>query len=68
MCRAAVNRIVNLTESTVASGDDEGCIKVIFHSHQSVNNTCVLFRAVLCCAKWINCACFNLYICNLCGL
>lgn len=30
MCRAAVNRIVNLTESTVASGDDEGCIKVKF--------------------------------------
>ncbi|KAL3527321.1 hypothetical protein ACH5RR_011977 [Cinchona calisaya] len=25
---AAVNRIVNLTESTVASGDDDGCIKV----------------------------------------
>ncbi|XP_075501746.1 WD repeat-containing protein 55 [Primulina tabacum] len=25
---AAVNRIVNLTESTVASGDDEGCVKV----------------------------------------
>uniref|UniRef100_M0ZV94 Transducin family protein n=1 Tax=Solanum tuberosum TaxID=4113 RepID=M0ZV94_SOLTU len=25
---AAVNRIVNLTESTIASGDDEGCIKV----------------------------------------
>ena len=26
--RAAVNRIINLTESTIASGDDEGCIKV----------------------------------------
>ncbi|XP_060192309.1 WD repeat-containing protein 55-like isoform X2 [Lycium barbarum] len=25
---AAVNRIVNMTESTIASGDDEGCIKV----------------------------------------
>ncbi|KAL6545912.1 WD domain repeat-containing protein 55 [Orobanche gracilis] len=25
---AAVNRIINLTESTTASGDDEGCIKV----------------------------------------
>ncbi|VFQ79363.1 unnamed protein product [Cuscuta campestris] len=25
---AAVNRIVNLTESTIASGDDEGCVKV----------------------------------------
>ncbi|KAL3630211.1 WD domain repeat-containing protein 55 [Castilleja foliolosa] len=25
---AAVNRIVKLTESTIASGDDEGCIKV----------------------------------------
>ncbi|KAL6494680.1 WD domain repeat-containing protein 55 [Orobanche gracilis] len=24
---AAVNRIINLTESTIASGDDEGCIK-----------------------------------------
>lgn len=27
-CRGAVNRLINLTESTVASGDDEGCIKV----------------------------------------
>ncbi|XP_028112706.1 uncharacterized protein LOC114310816 [Camellia sinensis] len=26
--RAAVNRIISLTESTIASGDDEGCIKV----------------------------------------
>ncbi|XP_020270192.1 WD repeat-containing protein 55 [Asparagus officinalis] len=26
--RAAVNRLVNLTETTIASGDDEGCIKV----------------------------------------
>ncbi|KAL9296264.1 hypothetical protein ACSQ67_022160 [Phaseolus vulgaris] len=25
--RAVVNRLINLTESTVASGDDEGCIK-----------------------------------------
>lgn len=25
---AAVNRIVNLTESTIASGDDDGCVKV----------------------------------------
>ncbi|KAL7192799.1 hypothetical protein ACSBR2_024590 [Camellia fascicularis] len=25
---AAVNRIISLTESTIASGDDEGCIKV----------------------------------------
>ncbi|KAG6421040.1 hypothetical protein SASPL_117589 [Salvia splendens] len=25
---AAVNRIVNLTESTIASGDDDGCIKL----------------------------------------
>ncbi|KAG6421903.1 hypothetical protein SASPL_118463 [Salvia splendens] len=25
---AAVSRIVNLTESTIASGDDEGCIKI----------------------------------------
>lgn len=25
---AAVNRLVNLTDSTIASGDDEGCIKV----------------------------------------
>ncbi|CAL5368981.1 unnamed protein product [Camellia sinensis] len=28
MCKAAVNRITNLTESTIASGDGEGCIKV----------------------------------------
>ncbi|KAF9613107.1 hypothetical protein IFM89_005586 [Coptis chinensis] len=26
--RAAVNRLVNLTETTIASGDDNGCIKV----------------------------------------
>uniref|UniRef100_A0A7N0UKX3 WD repeat-containing protein 55 n=1 Tax=Kalanchoe fedtschenkoi TaxID=63787 RepID=A0A7N0UKX3_KALFE len=25
---AAINRLVNLTESTIASGDDDGCIKV----------------------------------------
>ncbi|XP_058723829.1 WD repeat-containing protein 55-like isoform X1 [Vicia villosa] len=25
---AAINRLINLTESTVASGDDDGCIKV----------------------------------------
>lgn len=30
VCRDAVNRIINLTESTIASGDDEGCVKVIF--------------------------------------
>lgn len=28
LCRAPVNRLVNLTESTIASGDDNGCIKV----------------------------------------
>lgn len=39
ICRAAVNRIVNLTESTIASGDDEGCIKVKFHKHTSENST-----------------------------
>ncbi|KAJ8437867.1 hypothetical protein Cgig2_031383 [Carnegiea gigantea] len=27
---APINRIINLTESTIASGDDEGCIKVQF--------------------------------------
>lgn len=41
---AAVNRIINLTESTIASGDDEGCVKVwdtrqrtcssSFHAHE----------------------------------
>ncbi|KAG5534456.1 hypothetical protein RHGRI_022556 [Rhododendron griersonianum] len=40
----AVNRIINLTESTIASGDDEGCVKVwdtrqrtccsSFHAHE----------------------------------
>ena len=30
VCSAAVNRIINLTESTIASGDDAGCIKVSF--------------------------------------
>lgn len=29
VCRDAVSRIINLTESTIASGDDEGCVKVI---------------------------------------
>ncbi|KAE9466313.1 hypothetical protein C3L33_01780, partial [Rhododendron williamsianum] len=28
VCRDAVNRIINLTESTIASGDDEGCVKL----------------------------------------
>lgn len=30
LCRAAVNRLVNLTETTIASGDDDGCVKVHF--------------------------------------
>ncbi|XP_059293813.1 WD repeat-containing protein 55 [Lycium ferocissimum] len=33
---AAVNRIVNLTESTIASGDDEGCIKLAFPNYLSL--------------------------------
>ncbi|KAH6773115.1 transducin family protein / WD-40 repeat family protein [Perilla frutescens var. hirtella] len=36
---AAVNRIVNLTESTIASGDDEGCIKVWDTRQRSCCNT-----------------------------
>ena len=32
-CRAAISRLINLTETTIASGDDEGCIKVPFLSH-----------------------------------
>ncbi|CAN4089098.1 unnamed protein product [Withania somnifera] len=36
---AAVNRIVNLTESTIASGDDEGCIKVWDTRQRSCSNT-----------------------------
>lgn len=31
--RAAVNRLVNLTETTIASGDDDGCVKVHFSFH-----------------------------------
>lgn len=31
LCRAAVNRLVNLTETTIASGDDDGCVKVHFY-------------------------------------
>lgn len=36
---ASVNRIVNLTESTIASGDDEGCIKVWDTRQRSCCNT-----------------------------
>lgn len=30
MYRNAINSLINLTESTVATGDDEGCIKVLY--------------------------------------
>ncbi|KAG8368879.1 hypothetical protein BUALT_Bualt15G0092500 [Buddleja alternifolia] len=33
--RAPISRVVNLTESTIASGDDEGCIKVWDARHRS---------------------------------
>ncbi|XP_070668059.1 WD repeat-containing protein 55 isoform X2 [Malus domestica] len=36
---SAVNKLINLTESTVASGDDEGCIKVWDTRQQSCCNT-----------------------------
>ncbi|XP_057434960.1 WD repeat-containing protein 55 [Lotus japonicus] len=36
---AAINRLINLTESTVASGDDEGCIKVWDIREQSCCNS-----------------------------
>ncbi|CAL0331652.1 unnamed protein product [Lupinus luteus] len=36
---AAVNRLINLTESTVASGDDEGCIKVWDTRERSCSNS-----------------------------
>nr|GMD23310.1 WD repeat-containing protein 55 [Ipomoea batatas] len=36
---AAVNRIVNLTESTIASGDDEGCVKVWDTRQNSCSNS-----------------------------
>lgn len=36
---APINRIINLTESTIASGDDEGCIKVWDTRQQSCCNT-----------------------------
>uniref|UniRef100_A0A5B6YQA3 WD repeat-containing protein 55 n=1 Tax=Davidia involucrata TaxID=16924 RepID=A0A5B6YQA3_DAVIN len=36
---AAVNRLINLTESTIASGDDEGCIKVWDTRQRSCCNT-----------------------------
>ncbi|KAF7809548.1 WD repeat-containing protein 55 [Senna tora] len=36
---AAVNRLINLTESTVASGDDDGCIKVWDTRQRSCCNT-----------------------------
>ncbi|KAG8368871.1 hypothetical protein BUALT_Bualt15G0091700 [Buddleja alternifolia] len=37
---APINRIVNLTESTIASGDDEGCIKVKFHVWDTRHPSC----------------------------
>ncbi|CAK9181509.1 unnamed protein product [Ilex paraguariensis] len=36
---AAVNRIISLTESTIASGDDDGCIKVWDTRQQSCCNS-----------------------------
>ncbi|KAA8532098.1 hypothetical protein F0562_006760 [Nyssa sinensis] len=36
---AAVNRLINLTESTIASGDDEGCIKVWDTRQRSCSNS-----------------------------
>lgn len=36
---AAVNRIINLTEATIASGDDAGCVKVWDTRQQSCCNT-----------------------------
>ncbi|OVA01099.1 WD40 repeat [Macleaya cordata] len=36
---AAVNRLVNLTETTIASGDDDGCIKVWDTRQRSCCNT-----------------------------
>lgn len=30
ICRDAIYSLINVTESTVASGDDQGCIKVVF--------------------------------------
>nr|GMD24691.1 WD repeat-containing protein 55 [Ipomoea batatas] len=36
---AAVNRIVNLTETTIASGDDEGCVKVWDTRQNSCSNS-----------------------------
>ncbi|KAL9663926.1 hypothetical protein QQ045_019320 [Rhodiola kirilowii] len=36
---AAINRLVNLTESTIASGDDDGCVKVWDTRQRSCCNT-----------------------------
>ncbi|WJZ94947.1 hypothetical protein VitviT2T_013754 [Vitis vinifera] len=36
---AAINRLINLTETTIASGDDEGCIKVWDTRQQSCCNS-----------------------------
>ncbi|XP_017249568.1 WD repeat-containing protein 55 [Daucus carota subsp. sativus] len=36
---AAVNRLVNLTETTIASGDDDGCVKVWDTRQRSCCNT-----------------------------
>lgn len=35
----SINRLVNLTETTIASGDDEGCIKVWDTRHRSCCNS-----------------------------
>jgi hypothetical protein len=37
-CRNSINRLVCLTESMVATGDDEGCIKV---SCKSASSSCI---------------------------
>ncbi|KAG8368880.1 hypothetical protein BUALT_Bualt15G0092600 [Buddleja alternifolia] len=37
--RAPISRVVNLTESTIASGDDEGCIKVWDIQYRSCCNS-----------------------------
>jgi WD40 repeat protein len=39
-CRNGINRLVCLTESMVATGDDEGCIKV-WSSCKSASSSCI---------------------------
>ncbi|KAL6494665.1 WD domain repeat-containing protein 55 [Orobanche gracilis] len=57
---AAVNRIINLTESTIASGDDEGCIKVSLSSLDQCGDNNTLCPFIL--FSWSDSVKFTFYV------